>query len=150
MGGEKFDITEVWRSYRLNDRLFVLETRVFQRDGCLNYPLIPKTPADLVNQRNFEGQKPSGKWIRKIRGVSQYDWTPPLLDPGSNSTRMIGPPRSNHPKVPWTPPWKNGPPFESKFAYYPWPHGPRSPSQSIKLYLDTECKVFTLLKPEHI
>ena len=71
---------------------------------------------------------------------------PPLRDPGSNSTRMIGPPRSNHPKVPWTPPWKNGPPFESKFAYYPWPHGPRSPSQS---YLETEYKVFTLFKPEH-
>ena len=61
MGGEKFDITEVWRSYRLNNRPFVSATRVFQRDGCLSYPLIPRTPADLVNLRHFKGQKPSGK-----------------------------------------------------------------------------------------
>ena len=61
MGGEKFDITEVWRSYRLNDRRFVSATHVFQTDGCLSYPLIPRTPADLVNQRNFKGQKPSGE-----------------------------------------------------------------------------------------
>ena len=61
--------------------------------------------------------------VCSIDGVAVW-LDPPLRDPGSNSTRMIGPPRSNHPKVPWTPPWKNGPPFESKFAYYPWPRSP--------------------------
>ena len=30
MGEEKFDIAEVWRSYRLSDWPFVLATRIFQ------------------------------------------------------------------------------------------------------------------------
>lgn len=46
-----------------------LATRVIQGDGYLSYHLTPRTPADLQNERDFKGQKPSGKCNHKIRGV---------------------------------------------------------------------------------